>query len=340
MFSAVYAHLQQPADAAAAVQHAAEAVQRLPATQSSDAAVTLVHAYAGISGLMAMPCYVLIGQTPARVDEAAAAAGRGSGSGRQAGAGTTISSGSSIDACGNTDGSPGASSSGAERVSHLQVACGAMLGVFPKLAALILATAAEGSPLLQPVAGSHGSEAAKRRDGQHSLAYMLSVLAHCLGLAKAMRSCLADLAEVHCWMAAAEAAVRLQPTLARLQRCPGLISSPSLANHARCLAHVLLDSVWGSVRPMLVPLGPLDDEAAATQRASLGNRMWQLHSTSTRWLHSLLAEERQEAGRAAASLGFAGSGGCEWGVLLFHLNLVFLCAHETMRTHDHGTELG
>lgn len=352
MIGSALAHLQQPGDAAAAVQHAADAVQQLPAAQSSDAAVALLHVYASVSSLMAMPCHTLTGLPPPGFDEAAAAAGSGGGSGSrggghrncssggQAGACAITSSGGSADAGVNTDSSPGASSSEIERVRHLRAACGAMLGAFPRLAALIMAAAAEGSPLLQPVTGGRGSEAAKRRDRQHILACLLSTLAHSVGLAKAMRSYVAHLPEMHCWMAAAEAAVRLQPTLARLQRCPGLISSTSLADQARWLAHVLLDSVWGALRPMLVPLGPLDDEAAATQRASLGNRMWQLHSASTRWLHSLLAEERLQAGRVAASLGLAGSGGREWGLLLFHLNLVFLRAHETMRVHDHGAELG
>ncbi|PRW44306.1 Zinc finger MYND domain-containing 19 Q7TSV3 [Chlorella sorokiniana] len=351
LVAAVHGYMQQPAAAAAAAQQAAKLVQQLPAATAGNVDGPLASAYAHAAGLLAMSCYAFIGLEPPGVHGNAAAAGGSSGSGShggrvsggerrqrhsgsQAGGGaaTRSSSGGSGDASGSDDDGP------SDRVPHMMAACDALLGALPQLAAFIEVAAAEGSALLQPVAGHSDREAEYRHVRQHNLAYLLDSLTHSLGLAQRLGGYLAHLPESHRWIDAAEAAVRLQPTLARLQRCPGLVSSPSLAGKAQELARALLRAVWCLPRPQIVPLGPLDDEVAAAQRASLGNRLWQLHSTSCRWVHSLLAEERQEPGRLAAY--WNQSEGREWGSLWFHLTIMFLRAYDAMRSLDHGVEMG
>ena len=305
MAVAAESYAQHLEDAAEAVRQAAGIVQLLPDPQPGGLDGKLLKHYVHATSLLGMLGYGM------------AASPDG---GEQAGDAAT----------GGTGSSSSSPSSHASRPMHLRAAAGPLLRALPRVLAVIQAAGAEGSAVLQPVAGSSsgGSEAAVCAVNRHNLACLMTTLSGALALLDSLRCYVAAPAEFHLWLDAAEAGVRLQPTLTRLHRLSEPGGQPSVAEAAQRLAGMLARAVWGNPQSLLVPLGDLEDEAAAAQRASLGNRLWQLHSTSCRWLHSMLAERRAGGGREAAF--WLADGGRLWAALLFSLNLIFLRACDTM----------
>lgn len=340
MAAAVGSYLRHPAEAAAAVRQAARVVEQLPLAQPGSIDKWLVRAYSSATSLLTLPCFDLLG-LPLYAGGADAAGGGsapassstgstgGCSSGGSGGDGEDASSsgdsGEPSDSAGGGSDSPGSVDSS---VPHRKAACKALLGALPKLVALIAAAAADGSPLLQPAGSCSGREAGGHAEMQHNLAFVAASLSQAMALPSSLADTMTTLPDFHRWIDAADAAVRLQPSLARLHAAPGLSGgSPSLAGEARFLARTLVWGMWGQPPPLMVPLGAVNALVAA-QRASLGSRMWQLHSISTRWIHSQLAAEQQEGGQAGAYWGQ--SGGRQWGMLLFALNAIFLRAQEAM----------
>lgn len=340
MEAAVGSYVQHSDAAAAAVEHAAAIVEHLPQVQPGSIDRVSVEAYSNATGMLGKLCDCM--RFGSLQQEAAEQLGGGNGSGSS---GSSGGSGGSSSSGGNgsshtddgdssggssrSDDAGSGSGSDGSRVVHMKAAACALLRVLPKVLAFIEAACAEGSPLLEPAAScSSHREAASRAFRQLNLASTMNALWYGLGLVGDMRCYVAVPAEFHLRLDAAEAGVRLQPTLTRLHRLSEPGGQPSVAEAAQRLAGMLARAVWGNPQSLFVPLGDLEDEAAAAQRASLGNRLWQLHSTSCRWLHSMLAERRAGGGREAAF--WLADGGRLWAALLFSLNLIFLRACDTM----------